>query len=124
MVAPLHQSCYLCNETIVDVQSWKRHMRQQHAKLWAQQEKQVVAGLGRIIFGRPCPFCKTEFQKTPAVHAIKCLPLLQLVSCTSSGTQISALWGSTPPLAPVNPKKENTEPGGRRMRRRLTARGP
>ena len=86
LTAPLQQSCYLCNEAVVDVQSWKRHMRQQHAKIWAQQEKQAVAELGRIVFGRLCPFCKTEFQKTPAVHANKCLPpLLQLVSCKCSG---------------------------------------
>ena len=61
--APLQLSCYLCNVAVVDVQSWKRHMRQRHIQYWAQQEKQVAEQLRKLTFGRPCPFCKTEFQK-------------------------------------------------------------
>ena len=74
----LQQRCYLCNSTTVDAQSWKRHMRQHHSKLWAQQESRIAPRLRQLTFGRPCPFCKTEYQKTPAVHATTCLPLLQL----------------------------------------------
>ena len=82
---PLQQRCYRFNATAVDVQSWRRHMRQHHSKFWAQQESRIASRLQQITFGRPCPFCKTEYQKTPAVHATKCLPLLQLVVCAGAG---------------------------------------
>ena len=33
---------------------------------------------------RPCPYCKTQYQKTPAVHVGKCLALQQLLAIRDS----------------------------------------
>ena len=85
----LQQSCHICNESVIDVQSWKRHMKQKHSEIWARHEGRPASELQKVTLGRPCPYCQTEYQKTPAVHANKCLPLLQVVFCSLEKDGIS-----------------------------------
>ena len=81
----LQLSCHMCGEAVVDVQSWRRRYRTKHPDSYKIFEALSSQHLGTIDLGRPCPFCQTEYQKTPKVHVAKCLPLLQVVAISLTG---------------------------------------
>ena len=70
----------LCQADIYDIQTWRRHMKQQHSQLWQQLAGLLKSAALAQPLPRPCPYCKTQYQKTPAVHVGKCLALQQLLA--------------------------------------------
>ena len=82
----LHK-CYICQADIHDMQTWRRHMKQHHSQIWKQIEGSLKTAVMAQPLPRPCPYCKTQYQKTPAVHVSKCLALQQLLAIRESPTE-------------------------------------
>ena len=83
-VQGLLHKCFLCHADIYDIQTWRRHMKQKHSQQWHKLEGLLKSAALAQPLPRPCPYCKTQYQKTPAVHVGKCLALQQLLAIQAS----------------------------------------
>ena len=79
-VPGLLHKCFICQADICDIQTWRRHMKQHHSQVWKQLEGSLKSAVMAQPLPRPCPYCKTQYQKTPAVHVGKHLALQQLLA--------------------------------------------
>ena len=123
----LHK-CYSCQADVHDLQTWRRHMKQNHSQVWKQVEGHLKNAVMAQPLPRPCPYCKTQYQKTPAVHVGKCLALQQLLAIRESPpTQIehdrrsradSSTMGEPKPTGP-RASQESTEARRRQGREQI-----
>ena len=82
---PLNLFCVLCARKdievpITDIQAWRRHLQQTHGVAKAVLSQTFHEQADLVHISRPCPFCRSPFQKSPKLHRSKCLPLAQLIS--------------------------------------------
>ena len=105
-VPGLLHKCFICQADIFDIQTWRRHMKQHHSQKWKLLEGSLKSAVMAQPLPRPCPYCKTQYQKTPATHVGKCLARQQLLAIRDSPQErIDHGWSScTDPPALGEPK--------------------